>query len=127
MTIYNEDIKIVRLISGEELLAKVTTLADGNVKLETPVILIPQQSGPQGGDPRNQKLQIVMVPWIPYTTAQTDGVPVNPSAIVFIVNSEEGLLKSYKEQILLKGKMILPTAAGAKSGIISPSSFAPRN
>ena len=78
-----DQIQLVRLVSGEEILAKIEE-GDGFVKFEKPHIIIPTQG--KG---------IALMPWCPYSTIQDDGVSVPTDKILFITKPHTELAKEY--------------------------------
>jgi hypothetical protein len=81
-----QNIKLVRLFSGEEILATVENgFMVGTIALKSPYILVPGEGG-RG---------IALSPWMPY--CKMDGVEVNNPAIVFTVDPQDQLRDYYIE------------------------------
>ena len=78
-----DQIQLVRLVSGEEILAKIEE-SDGFVKFEKPHIIIPTQG--KG---------IALMPWCPYSTIQDDGVTVPSDKVMFTAKPHVELAKEY--------------------------------
>jgi hypothetical protein len=78
-----ENVELVRLVSGEEVLAKIETDGD-RTKFHKPHIIIPTQG--KG---------IALMPWCPYSTIQDDGVSVPTDKILFITKPHTELAKEY--------------------------------
>ena len=105
-------IKIVRLMSGEELIAGVKEEAhDGwkksektPVNLETPAILVPRQNE-QG------QTSLQLVPWVPYVE-HNDGLDMNPSNIMYIETPCVDLVNVYNQQF--GSGLVIPESAGNK-------------
>ena len=97
-----DQIQLVRLVSGEEILAKIEE-GDGFVKFEKPHIIIPTQG--KG---------IALMPWCPYSTIQDDGVTVPNDKIVFIAEPHKELEKEYTTMV---SGIEIPTA-GDVAGVI---------
>ena len=76
-------IKILRLKSGEELLAKVT-MAESSYMLEDVSLIIPTEKG------------IGLMDFMPYSDIPENGFVVDEDFIAWIVNPSEGLLNKYK-------------------------------
>ena len=76
------EVQLVRLVSGEEVLAKIENLGEAT-KFEKPHIIIPTQA--KG---------IALMPWCPYSNIQEDGVVVPNDKIVFITNHTMNLQKN---------------------------------
>jgi len=89
------NIKIVRLTSGEELVAEVITQQDGYV-LSDIAILIPTQANTLG-----------LSPFMSYAVMK-DGIFFKDEHIVFMVEPIAGLLDQYKSMF---GKVITPSTS----------------
>jgi len=66
------EVQLVRLTSGEEVLAKIENIGEGT-KLEKPHIIVPTQA--KG---------IALMPWCPYSNIQDEGVVIPNDKILFI-------------------------------------------
>ena len=77
------EVQLVRLASGEEILAKIENLGEAH-KFAKPHIIIPTQA--KG---------IALMPWCPYSTIQDDGVSVPTDKILFITKPHTELAKEY--------------------------------
>jgi hypothetical protein len=114
------EIKIVRLISGEELIGEVTEYTSNDVQkvlIEKPALVVLQRP-----TTAQDQVGIALYNWLPYTTAEKEGVVVEKNNVVFIVTPEEGLTRSYRERFSLKG-LVLPGSGKAglsSSGLILP-------
>ena len=97
-----ENVELVRLGSGEEVLAKIETDGD-RTKFHKPHIIIPTQG--KG---------IALMPWCPYSTIQDDGVSVPTDKILFITKPHTELAKEYTT--IVTG-IEMPTA-GDVAGVI---------
>lgn len=90
----SDNIKIVRLSTGEELLTTVAdTFTPGKVKLVDVAILIPTQSNSLG-----------LAPFMAYSDAK-DGFEVDEKFIMFTVEPVDGLKKQYQNMF---SKIITP-------------------
>ena len=87
------DVKIVRLTSGEEILCTVTNETVDHVTIEDPTIIIPTQD-------RN----IGLAPWLP--DANADKVTVRRDAVVFMVDPVDQLAEQYRS---IHSKIITPS------------------
>lgn len=90
-------VKIVKLITGEEIIADVTETLEGNMVLKDPVTL--------GMVDRNQ---IGFVGYMPYANLK-DGLTVKADRILFVVPVDPKLENEYQAAF---GKVIVP-----KSGL----------
>jgi len=99
-------VKIVRLLSGEELLAEVTIdYAKIGPTLKAPVIIhiVP--------DPVSQKANIAMTDWLPYMA--TDTVDINSTAVVTIVDPQEPFIEYWNKNFgQKKSNLIVPKKPG---------------
>tara|TARA_Y100001938_G_C7817481_1_gene294949 strand:+ start:223 stop:549 length:327 start_codon:yes stop_codon:yes gene_type:complete len=77
-----DEIMIVRLTTGEEVLAKVTE-TDGTYTLKNPAILVPTGEG-----------KIAIAPWCFYSD-EPDGINVRDSFVVFTAKPENELRNQY--------------------------------
>lgn len=112
------EIKIVRLISGEELIGEVTEYLSNDVPkvlIDKPALVVLQR--PTTAEDR---VGIALYNWLPYSTVEKEGVLIDKSNVVFIVTPEEGLARSYRERFTLKGLVLPRTSGETKSGLILP-------
>ena len=77
-------VKIVRLTSGEEIIAKVEK-TETHVKMKKPAIIIPAG-----------KEQIGLMGWLPYTKAE-DGIEIQLTSVLFIVEPMEEMIQQYEQ------------------------------
>ena len=78
------EVKIVRLTSGEELIAKVEE-TDTNVTLKKPAILIPA-----GKD------QLAFGQWLPYANIK-NGIEISKDYVVFVVAPMDEMAQQYDQ------------------------------
>ena len=84
------DVKILRLSTGEDVIAKVTNNSDaGTVTLKQPFVIIPHQQGP--GKP----VQLMMTLYSPYS--KDDKVDLKDNNIITMVDPKDEILKSYQQ------------------------------
>ena len=84
------DVKILRLSTGEDVIAKVTNNSDaGTVTLKQPFVIIPHQQGP--GKP----VQLMMTLYSPYS--KDDTVDLKDNNIISMVEPKDEILKSYQQ------------------------------
>lgn len=79
--------KIVRLNSGEELVAKVTHNGEF-IRIEDPLILVP-----------TSQRAIALAPWLPYTTVKDEGIEIPVDRVMFITNPHPEMAKEYSSAI----------------------------
>jgi|TARA_R100000149_G_C5800396_1_gene87922 hypothetical protein len=94
--------KLVRLVSGEEVLAKIENV-DGGVKLTKPYLIIPTQG--RG---------IALMPWCPYSNIQSEGVTLPTDKIMFV----SGLAKELENEYLSVTTGIEVPTTGEVAGVI---------
>ena len=84
------DVKILRLSTGEDVIAKVTNNSEaGTVTLKQPFVIIPHQQGP--GKP----VQLMMTLYSPYS--KNDTVDLKDANIISIVDPKDEILTSYQQ------------------------------
>ena len=83
-----QEVKILRLVTGEDVIAKVGE-NDQGVSLNKPFVIIPQQAGP--GKP----IQLMMSLYNAFGKDET--VTLSKDKIVFMTNPKEEILKSYEQ------------------------------
>jgi len=84
------DVKILRLTTGEDVIAKVThNLEIDTVTLKQPFVIIPHQQGP--GKP----VQLMMTLYSPYS--KENSVDIKNANVISIVETKEELLTSYQQ------------------------------
>ena len=85
-----QEVKILRLSTGEDVIAKITNNTDaGTVILKQPFVIIPHQQGP--GKP----VQLMMTLYSPY--GKSDSVELKDQNIISIVEPKDEILKSYEQ------------------------------
>ena len=83
------DVKILRLTTGEDIIAKVTDTTTEKTKLSKPFVIIPHQQGP--GKP----VQLMMTLYSPYS--KSDDVEIKSQNVVSMVEPKDEILKSYQQ------------------------------
>jgi len=79
------EVKIVRLSSGEELIAKCDE-SETSVKVKNPAMLVPMQQG-----------QLGMMPWLAY--ADYNDIEIDKKFIMFTVRPQVELMNQYNENM----------------------------
>ena len=100
------NIKIVRLTSGEELIAKVEQVDDISYILNKPAILIP-----------TGKDQLAFGQWLPYADIK-DGIEILSTYVVFVVDPMEEMAAQYEEAF--GSGLVVPKKSGVISGAPMP-------
>ena len=83
------DVKIIRLITGEDVISKTKEDSGEGIELHKPFVIIPTQQAP--GKP----VQLMMTPYSPYS--KTEKVMIRDDKIVSMVDPKEEILKSYQQ------------------------------
>ena len=84
----SSDVKILRLSTGEDVIAKVGE-NDQGVSLNKPFVIIPQQSAP------GQPIQLMMSLYNAF--GKSDNITLSKDKIVFITDPKDEILKSYEQ------------------------------
>ena len=83
-----QEVKILRLATGEDVIAKVGE-NDQGISLHKPFVIIPQQSAP------GQPIQLMMSLYNAF--GKSDTVTVSKDKVVFITDPKDEILKSYEQ------------------------------
>ena len=83
------DVKIMRLSTGEDIIAKIIDKSVEITKLKQPFVIIPHQQGP--GKP----VQLMMTLYSPYS--KSDDVEIKSQTVVSMVEPKDEILKSYQQ------------------------------
>ena len=100
-----EKVKILRLATGEDVIAKVGE-NDQGVSLNKPFVIIPQQSGP------GQPVQLMMSLYNAF--GKSDTITIAQDKIVFQTDPKDEILKSYEQNT---SRILQP-----KAGLITENS-----
>ena len=83
-----QDVKILRMTTGEDVIAKVGE-NDQGISLKQPFVIIPQQSAP------GQPVQLMMSLYNAF--GKSDTITLTKDKIVFITDPKDEILKSYEQ------------------------------
>lgn len=86
------NVKLIRLVSGEEIIAKVIQEDKGGFQIEKPAILLPAGQG-----------RLALVPWLPY--GESDSMFLPEKIVAFNILPKKDLANEY---------------ANATSGLVVP-------
>ena len=100
-----EKVKILRLATGEDVIAKVGE-NDQGVSLHKPFVIIPQQSAP------GQPIQLMMSLYNAF--GKSDSITIAQDKIVFQTDPKDDILKSYEQNT---SRILQP-----KAGLITENS-----
>ena len=84
-----QEVKILRLSTGEDVIAKVDEGSGETVELKNPFVIIPQQSAP------GQPVQLMMSLYNAF--GKGDSVTLSKDKIVFMTDPKDEILKSYEQ------------------------------
>ena len=82
------DVKIIRLMTGEDVIAKIGE-NDQGTSLSKPFVIIPTQKAP------GQPVQLMMTPYMPY--ADEDRITIAQDKVVTTVKPKKEILASYQK------------------------------
>ena len=85
----SSEIKILRLSTGEDVIAKVDEGSGETVELKNPFVIIPQQSAP------GQPIQLMMSLYNAF--GKDDTITLSKEKIVFMTTPKDDILKSYEQ------------------------------
>lgn len=77
-------IKLLRLVSGEEVIAEITNTTKDSYQIKDAIVMIPAGEGKLG-----------FMPWMPYTKA-ADGVSVRKQDVMFTIDPIEDLVDQFR-------------------------------
>ena len=82
------DVRIVRLITGEDVIGKIEKDTVGNYTLTKSFAIIPTQSAP------GQPVQLMMTPYMPFADEET--ISISADKVVTNVRPKKDILNSYQ-------------------------------
>lgn len=77
-------IKLLRLVSGEEVIAEITNTNEDSYQIKDAIVMIPAGEGKLG-----------FMPWMPYTKA-ADGVSIRKQDVMFVIDPIEDLVDQFR-------------------------------
>ena len=78
-------IKLLRLVSGEELIAEVVNSSEDSYTLKDAIVMIPAGEG-----------RIGFMPFLPYTEAK-DGISIRKQDVMLVVDPIEDLIDQFRQ------------------------------
>jgi hypothetical protein len=99
----SDDVKIVKLVSGEELLCRVLNVSETIVEVDEAVMIVPQPGEP---DPKTGQVKIG-VGFLPWATLVDGAVPLFLDKIVFIAKPDDQVIVHH-ERMFGKRKIDVP-------------------
>ena len=77
-------IKLLRLVSGEEVIAEITNSNEDSYQIKDAIVMIPAGEGKLG-----------FMPWMPYTKA-AEGVSIRKQDVMFVIDPIEDLVDQFR-------------------------------
>ena len=112
-----DEVKLVRLVSGEEIVGIVNQNPQG-VQINKPAIVIVQPPRTQ-----NDRMGIALIGWLPYSNVEKEGIHIKQEHVLFVVNPEASLVKTYKERFTSQALVVPQPDVTRPSGLVIPSQF----
>lgn len=78
-------VKLIRMSSGEDVIATVLDQTDTAVKIKDPIVIVPAANN-----------QLGFAPWSPVLDRDVESVEVSKQFIVFISEANEAVVENYK-------------------------------
>ena len=78
-------IKLLRLVSGEEVIAEITNSNEDSYQIKDAIVMIPAGEGKLG-----------FMPWMPYTKA-ADGGSIRKQDVMFVIDPIEDLVDQFRQ------------------------------
>jgi len=88
------EVKLIRITSGEEVVAEVVSQNDNTITVKNPLVVIPQ--------PQN----VGFAPWATVIDKDNPEVPVSRMHVIYMVDVDSSVKKKYNE--LFGSKLITP-------------------
>lgn len=83
------DVKVIRMTTGEDVIAKIDSGSGANITLNKPFVIIPQQMGP--GKP----VQLMMSLYNAF--GKGDSVEISKDKVVFMTEPKDEIKSSYEQ------------------------------
>ena len=80
-----KDVKLIRMITGEEIIAEVLDWKDGLVTIQNPLVVIPQQG------------QVGFAPWATIIDPDRPEISLDMKHVIHCVEVAEPVVKQYNE------------------------------
>ena len=78
-------IKLIRLVSGEELIAEVVNSSEDSYTLKDAIVMIPAGEG-----------RIGFMPFLPYTDAK-NGIAIRKQDVMFVIDPIDDLIDQFRQ------------------------------
>lgn len=90
------DIKLIRIVTGEELVAEVLETTEDTLKVQNALVVIPQQQG------------VGFAPWATVISKDNPEIVLKQEHIVYIVEVQEEVAGKYNE--MFGSKLVTPAS-----------------
>ena len=78
-------IKLIRMSSGEDVIATVLNETDASVQIKDPIVLVPAQNN-----------QIGFAPWSPVLDRAVESIDISKNFVVFISDPNEAVIENHR-------------------------------
>ena len=95
------NVKLIRMWSGEDVVADLVKETDDYVTIANPIVAVPSQ----------QQGQIAFAPWSPILKERDTTIDVSKSYVVYIADTQEGVVEQFNS-------MFTPVAVPPKKKLI---------
>jgi hypothetical protein len=89
-------VKLIRMSSGEDVIATVLSETEENITIEDSIVAVPTSSGSIG-----------FAPWSPLQSKNDKSLTVNMRFVVYIAEPDEGIVEQYSKMF---SKLITPSS-----------------
>ena len=86
------DVKLLRMISGEDVVCTVTSNADGLVTIKDAIVAVPTGQG-----------QLGFAPWSPIISKEEPGMTISEKFIIYMAEPDASVVTQYNEMF---GKIV---------------------
>ena len=91
-----KDVKLIRLITGEEIIAEVLDWSNGILTIQNALVVIPQQG------------QVGFAPWATVIDPENPEITMNMHHVVYVADVQEDVSKKYNE--MFGSKIVTPSS-----------------
>jgi|TARA_B100001094_G_scaffold57850_1_gene53303 hypothetical protein len=88
------DVKLIRIVTGEEIIAEVLEETDDTITLQNGLVVLPTNNG------------VGFAPWATVISNESPEITVNRKHIVYVAEVQEDVCKKYNE--MFGSKLITP-------------------
>jgi membrane-anchored protein YejM (alkaline phosphatase superfamily) len=90
------EIKLIRIVTGEEIVAEVLDTSEDSLKIQNALVVIPQQQG------------VGFAPWATVISKDTPEIVIKQEHVVYTVEVQEEVAGKYNE--MFGSKLVTPAA-----------------